>query len=58
MRFAKQLKNVPIGFDMSVMSEGLYDEAVLDVVGPDTLLSEPFTIKVGKSLQQLFPWLT
>ena len=54
MRFTKQLKNVPIGFDMSVMSEGLYEDAILDVVGPDTLLSEPFTIKVGKSLQQLF----
>ena len=39
---------------MSVMSEGLYDEAIIDVVGPDTLLSEPFTIKVLKSLQQLY----
>ncbi|KAF8635937.1 hypothetical protein AX15_000108 [Amanita polypyramis BW_CC] len=33
------------GFDMSIMAEGIYDEAVVDVVGPNSLCSEPFTIK-------------
>ena len=36
------------------MTEGLYKEAIVDVVGPDTLLSEPFTVKVRKLLLQLF----
>ena len=39
---------------MSIMTEGLYQEAIVDVVGPDTLLSEPFTIKVREPLLQLF----
>jgi hypothetical protein len=40
---------------MSIMTEGLYKEAIVDVVGPDTLLSEPFTIKVREPLLlQLF----
>ena len=30
---------------MSVMSEGLYDEAIIDVVGPDAILSKPATVK-------------
>ncbi|KAG6829437.1 hypothetical protein H0H87_011392 [Tephrocybe sp. NHM501043] len=33
------------GFDLSVMGEDLYDEAIVDVVGPNTLLSEPVSIK-------------
>ncbi|KAJ2919153.1 hypothetical protein MD484_g1262, partial [Candolleomyces efflorescens] len=33
------------GFDMSTMSEGLYDEAIIDVLGPETVLSTPYTIK-------------
>ncbi|KAJ7644712.1 protein arginine N-methyltransferase [Roridomyces roridus] len=33
------------GYDMSAMKEGLYDDAIVDVVGPDTLLSEPYTVK-------------
>lgn len=28
------------------MAEELYDEAVVDVVGPETILSEPYPIKV------------
>ncbi|KAJ7258773.1 arginine N-methyltransferase 3 [Mycena haematopus] len=33
------------GFDLSTMSHELYDEAIVDVVGPQTLLSAPNTIK-------------
>ncbi|KAJ6554983.1 protein arginine N-methyltransferase [Mycena vulgaris] len=33
------------GFDLSTMSEDLYDEAIVDVVGPDTLLSAPYPVK-------------
>ncbi|KAH9480672.1 Ribosomal protein arginine N-methyltransferase rmt3 [Psilocybe cubensis] len=33
------------GFDMSAMATDLYDEAIVDVVGPETLMSEPYTIK-------------
>jgi len=28
------------------MAENLYDEAIVDVVGPNTMLSAPYTIKV------------
>jgi len=35
-----------IGFDMSVMANDLYEEAIVDVVGPDTMVSEPYVIKV------------
>ena len=31
---------------MSVMAADLYEEAIIDVVGPETLLSEPVTVKV------------
>jgi type I protein arginine methyltransferase len=34
------------GFDMSVMASDLYDEAIIDVVGPETLLSTPVVVKV------------
>ncbi|KAJ7505877.1 S-adenosyl-L-methionine-dependent methyltransferase [Mycena galericulata] len=33
------------GFDLSTMAKDLYDEAIVDVVGPDTLLSAPYIIK-------------
>ncbi|KAH0586039.1 hypothetical protein H2248_007316 [Termitomyces sp. 'cryptogamus'] len=33
------------GFDLSTMAEDLYEDAIVDVVGPNTLLSEPCTIK-------------
>jgi hypothetical protein len=32
---------------MAAMSEGLYDEAIVDVVGPETVASKPYIIKVG-----------
>lgn len=37
------------GFDMSAMVEDLYGESIVDVVGPETFLSKPFTIKVSLS---------
>ncbi|KAF8194371.1 arginine N-methyltransferase 3 [Mycena galopus ATCC 62051] len=33
------------GFDLSTMSHDLYDEAIVDVVGPETLLSAPHVVK-------------
>ncbi|KAJ7205187.1 protein arginine N-methyltransferase [Mycena pura] len=33
------------GFDLSTMAQDVYDDAIVDVVGPDTLLSEPYTVK-------------
>lgn len=29
------------------MSQGLYDEAIVDIVGPETLASDPYVVKVG-----------
>ncbi|KAJ7868782.1 protein arginine N-methyltransferase [Mycena olivaceomarginata] len=34
------------GFDLSTMSQDLYDEAIVDVVGPETILSTPSVVKV------------
>lgn len=34
------------GFDLSIMANDLYDEAIIDVVGPEVLLSEGYLIKV------------
>jgi protein arginine N-methyltransferase 3 len=34
------------GFDMTTMAEDLYDEAIIDVVGPQTMLSAPCVVKV------------
>ena len=34
------------GFDMSAMKEEVYGEAVIDVVKPGTLVSDPAIIKV------------
>ncbi|KAK0459992.1 S-adenosyl-L-methionine-dependent methyltransferase [Desarmillaria tabescens] len=33
------------GFDLSAMSDDMYDEAIIDVVGPKTIISAPYTIK-------------
>ncbi|KAJ7595054.1 S-adenosyl-L-methionine-dependent methyltransferase [Mycena floridula] len=33
------------GFDLSAMASHIYDDGIVDVVGPDTLLSEPCVIK-------------
>ncbi|EKM79179.1 hypothetical protein AGABI1DRAFT_74001 [Agaricus bisporus var. burnettii JB137-S8] len=33
------------GFDLSEMSKGLCDEAIVDVVGPETLASDPYAVK-------------
>ncbi|KAF9068611.1 S-adenosyl-L-methionine-dependent methyltransferase [Rhodocollybia butyracea] len=33
------------GFDMTTMAEDLYDEAIIDVVGPQTMLSAPCVVK-------------
>ncbi|KAJ7712993.1 protein arginine N-methyltransferase [Mycena metata] len=33
------------GFDLSTMAAELYDEAIVDVVGPETILSVPYTVK-------------
>lgn len=33
------------GFDLSAMAGDLYEEAIIDVVGPDTVLSAPYVIK-------------
>ncbi|KAK0449453.1 S-adenosyl-L-methionine-dependent methyltransferase [Armillaria borealis] len=33
------------GFDLSAMADDMYDEAIIDVVGPETIISAPYTIK-------------
>ncbi|KIJ59063.1 hypothetical protein HYDPIDRAFT_101466 [Hydnomerulius pinastri MD-312] len=33
------------GFDLSVMAHEAYDEAIVDVVGPDSVVSEPYLLK-------------
>jgi hypothetical protein len=35
------------GFDLSTMADGVYDEAIVDVVGPDTMVSESCVIKAS-----------
>ena len=35
-----------IGFDMSAMMEEVYEEAIIDIVKPETLISYPVIIKV------------
>lgn len=37
---------VVAGFDLSTMANDLFDEAIVDVVGPDAIVSEPYVIKV------------
>jgi protein arginine N-methyltransferase 3 len=39
-------QTVSAGFDLSAMADGVYDEAIVDIVGPDTMVSEPCVIKV------------
>jgi protein arginine N-methyltransferase 3 len=34
------------GFDLSAMGDDLYNEAIVDVVGPEAMVSEPYVIKV------------
>ncbi|KAF8194187.1 arginine N-methyltransferase 3 [Pholiota molesta] len=41
------------GFDLSVMATELYDEAIVDVVGPEALLSKPYPVKILNRLQGL-----
>ena len=38
-----------IGFDMSAMKEEVYGEAIIDIVKPETLVSDPVIIKVCES---------
>lgn len=38
-----------LGFDMSAMKEEVYGEAIVDVVRPETLVSNPVMIKVRES---------
>ncbi|KAK0503663.1 S-adenosyl-L-methionine-dependent methyltransferase [Armillaria luteobubalina] len=33
------------GFDLSAMADDMYDEAIIDVVGPNTIISTPYMIK-------------
>ncbi|KAI0060468.1 S-adenosyl-L-methionine-dependent methyltransferase [Artomyces pyxidatus] len=33
------------GFDLSAMADEVYNDAIVDVVGPDTMLSDAYTIK-------------
>ncbi|KAK0185705.1 S-adenosyl-L-methionine-dependent methyltransferase [Armillaria mellea] len=33
------------GFDLSAMADDMFDEAIIDVVGPETIISTPCTIK-------------
>lgn len=40
------------GFDLSAMATELYDEAIVDVVGPEALLSKPYPVKVIHVLYQ------
>jgi hypothetical protein len=41
------LANGKPGFDLSVMTKDLYAEAITDIAGPETMLSEPCVVKVG-----------
>jgi len=41
------------GFDLSVMAEDVYNEAIVDVVGPGTMVSEACAIKVD--IYAIFP---
>ena len=35
-----------LGFDLSIMANDLYSEAIVDVVGPEAVLSRAYPIKV------------
>lgn len=45
--------NRSLGFDLSSMADALYDEAIVDVVGSDAVVSEPYVLKVCTSLNLL-----
>jgi type I protein arginine methyltransferase len=36
-----------LGFDLSIMANDLYDEAIIDIVAPEALLSKAYPIKVS-----------
>ena len=38
------------GLDLSVMSEDVFNDAVMDIVGSDTVMSEPYMIKVRQQI--------
>ena len=38
------------GHDLSVMSEDVFNDAVMDIVGSDTVMSEPYMIKVRQQI--------
>jgi hypothetical protein len=38
-----------LGFDMSAMKEEVYGEAIVDIVKPESLVSDPVIIKVRES---------
>ena len=40
-----------IGFDMSAMKEEVYGEAIIDIVKPETLVSDPVIIKVCRTVK-------
>lgn len=40
------MTNCATGFDMSAMKEEVYGEAIIDIVKPETLVSDPVVIKV------------
>ena len=43
----KSALNILPGFDLSAMATDVYEDAIVDVVGPETLVSEPYIVKVG-----------
>jgi hypothetical protein len=34
-----------IGLDLSVMAHGVYNKAIIDIVSPDSLASQPYLLK-------------
>lgn len=38
--------HVVTGFDLSEMGKDVFNDAIIDVVGSDTVMSEPYMIKV------------
>lgn len=41
----KVVAHIPLGFDMSVMADGVYEEAIADIVGQDEMLSDSVIVK-------------
>jgi len=46
---------VLLGFDLSIMANDLYDEAIIDVVAPEALLSNSYPIKVSSFDFRYYP---